>query len=174
MMENIRASIDRLKGEEIRTLQEKEQALDRSLSRTIWILLVSSIAGVLFLALANGVVVVENRRRRTAEKELISANENLERRIIERTAELQSVNDSLKQTDIDRDRLLEAERAVRDDAEAANKLRDEFMAIVSHELRTPLNSILGWGRLMQDGALTLRSFVVRSIRSCEAPRRSIV
>src|SRR5690606_3726523 len=41
----------------------------------------------------------------------------------------------------------------RQEAEIANRLRDEFMATVSHELKTPLNSILGWSRLLQGSRL---------------------
>lgn len=43
--------------------------------------------------------------------------------------------------------------AAREEAETANRLKDEFLAVLSHELRSPLNPILGWSKLLRTGKL---------------------
>ncbi|MBW4538462.1 MAG: PAS domain-containing protein [Myxacorys chilensis ATA2-1-KO14] len=43
--------------------------------------------------------------------------------------------------------------AAQEEAQAANRIKDEFLAVLSHELRSPLNPILGWSKLLQNGNL---------------------
>lgn len=53
------------------------------------------------------------------------------------------------QFESERSGLLAQAQAARAEAEAANKSKDDFLAIVAHELRAPLNSVLGWAKLLQ-------------------------
>jgi len=43
--------------------------------------------------------------------------------------------------------------AARNDTEAANRAKDEFLMTLSHELRNPLNAVSGWARLLDAGKL---------------------
>jgi PAS domain S-box-containing protein len=58
-----------------------------------------------------------------------------------------------KQMEQERDRLLELEKIAREEAESANRIKEDFLAVLSHELRSPLNPILGWSRLLRSRAL---------------------
>jgi PAS domain S-box-containing protein len=62
-----------------------------------------------------------------------------------------------KLSEAERERLLQREQAAREDAETANRIKDEFLAVLSHELRSPLNPILGWSKLLQAGNLDAKT-----------------
>ena len=49
---------------------------------------------------------------------------------------------------------LDTSESLRQEAERANRSKDDFIATVSHELRTPLNTIRLWSRMLLDGRLS--------------------
>jgi signal transduction histidine kinase len=91
---------------------------------------------------------------------LARANQDLESRVAQRTAELVLSNERLRgeieerlRAENEREELLARERLLRGHAEELSRLKDEFLATMSHELRTPLNAIFGWITLLRTGRL---------------------
>jgi signal transduction histidine kinase/DNA-binding response OmpR family regulator len=103
----------------------------------------------------------EMAERNAAELAVRTLNEDLERRVHARTAELEVVNENLQ---------------VRtQEAESANRAKADFLANMSHEIRTPMNGILGLAYLLDRRKLDNESAqMVHKIRNAGRSLQAII
>ncbi|MBC8144272.1 MAG: response regulator [bacterium] len=88
--------------------------------------------------------------RKAAENEIRVLNTDLEQRVEKRTEELEDAVRELQQEVAERRRTQRELEVAKENAEAANSAKDQFLAVLSHELRTPLTPVLASIEYLQD------------------------
>jgi signal transduction histidine kinase len=128
LVAQIRGLLDTMKREEGRLLQLRMEEADSSLRSTKMLIAGGDSLGIVFLCAAGFVIAQEMNRRRLAEEVVKQLNTDLERRVEERTVELDSQTKELARS---------------------NSELQQFAYVASHDLQEPLRMVASFTQLLE-------------------------
>lgn len=127
LVSQIRGRLDMMKAEEVRLLQLRTEEADRSSRNTKILIAAGDSMGIVFLCAAALAIAEEMKRRRRAEEEVRQLNQDLERRVEERTVELANQTKELARS---------------------NSELQQFAYVASHDLQEPLRMVASFTQLL--------------------------
>ena len=127
-MKMVSAVLNEMQAEELRLLALREHESRLSYRVAVATLLISTALGLGLVLAAYRVTIRELRTRAQGVEALARANDELEDRVLERTAELNSANESLQRS---------------------NRELEQFASVASHDLQEPLRKIQAFGDRLQ-------------------------
>jgi signal transduction histidine kinase len=130
-MDAVRWTVAQMTNEETRLLGRRSQASRESGRTVLWTISIANLLLIALILLAAYLTQRDLRRRRQTELALLAARDELEIRVRERTAELATANEHLRQS------TLELERS--------NRELQDFAFVASHDLQEPLRKIQTFG-----------------------------
>ncbi len=130
-MDAVRWIVAQMTAEETSLLGERSRTSRESGRAMLWTLSIADLLLIGLILLAANLTRRDLQRRRQTEEALLSARDELEVRVRERTAELATANEHLRQS------TLELERS--------NRELQDFAFVASHDLQEPLRKIQAFG-----------------------------
>jgi signal transduction histidine kinase len=128
-MDDVRALANEMESAELKLLDARLSQSETSYRIAVATLILTGVLGLLLVGLAYGLMLREADTRRRAAEKLRRANDQLEARVAERTAELEAANAALR---------------------FSNSELEQFASVASHDLQEPLRKIQAFGDRLQE------------------------